>query len=146
MDGRGVPLSIVVTGANIHDVSGLGDVLAARLIKHKLPAQRRTAHLCADAGYRGQRALDLIEKLGYIPHVVGRKQEAVAKQRNPKKKARRRVVEVCHSWFNRFRKLLVRYEKLHRSFMALNHLAAGIIAFRKVKLRTNIIYGYALSH
>ena len=51
------------------------------------------------------------------------------------------MVEVCHSWFNRFRKLLVRYEKLERSFLALNHLAAGIIAFRKVKLTVNIIYG-----
>ena len=51
------------------------------------------------------------------------------------------MVEVCHSWFNRFRKLLVRYEKLERSFLALNHLAAGIIAFRKVKLTVNVIYG-----
>ena len=57
------------------------------------------------------------------------------------KKARRWVVEVCHSWFNRFRKLLVRYEKLERSFVALNHIAAGIIAFRKIKLTVNIIYG-----
>ena len=46
-----------------------------------------------------------------------------------------------HGWFNRFRKLLVRYEKLERSFLALNHLAAGIIAFRKVRLKINIIYG-----
>lgn len=141
MDGRGVPLSIVVTGANIHDVSGLSDVLAARMIKRKRTPQRRTAHLCADAGYRGQPALDLINQHGYIPHVVDRKREAANKKRNPKNKARRWIVEVCHSWFNRFRKLLVRYEKLHRSFMALNHLAAGIIAFRKVKLRVNIIYG-----
>jgi len=44
-------------------------------------------------------------------------------------------------WFNRFRKLLVRYEKLERSFLALNHLAAAIIAFRKVPLSVNIIYG-----
>ena len=51
------------------------------------------------------------------------------------------VVEVAHSWFNRFRKLLVRYEKLDRSFMALNHLAASIMAFRKIKLDVNIIYG-----
>ncbi len=49
--------------------------------------------------------------------------------------------EVCHSWFNRFRKLLVRYEKLERSFLALNHLAAAIIASRKVKITVNIIYG-----
>ncbi len=48
------------------------------------------------------------------------------------------MVEVCHSWFNRFRKLLVRYEKLERSFMALNHMAAAIIALRKVKLTMNI--------
>ena len=54
------------------------------------------------------------------------------------------MVEVCHSWFNRFRKLLVRYEKLERSFVALNHIAAAIIAFRKVELTVNIVYGYLL--
>ena len=59
----------------------------------------------------------------------------------PEKKARRWVVEVAHSWFNRFRKLLVRYEKLDRNFLALNHLAASIMAFRKIKLDVNIIYG-----
>ena len=62
-------------------------------------------------------------------------------KRYPNKKARRWVVEVAHSWFNRFRKLLVRYEKLERSFIGLNHLAAAIIAFRKVPLKVNIIYG-----
>ena len=46
--------------------------------------------------------------------------EIDVKRRDPTKKARRWVVEVCHSWFNRFRKLLVRYEKLERSFVALN--------------------------
>lgn len=141
MDGRGVPLSIIVTGANAHDVTQLDAVLAARQVKRKLSTHRRSAHLCADAGYRGQSALDTIERHGYIPHVVDRKGEAQFKQNHPEKKARRWVVEVCHSWFNRFRKLLVRYEKLHRSFMALNHLAAGIIAFRKVPLKINIIYG-----
>ena len=49
--------------------------------------------------------------------------------------------EVAHRWFNRFRKLLVRYEKLDRSFMALNHLAASIMALRKIKLDMNIICG-----
>jgi transposase len=82
-----------------------------------------------------------MQRHGYIPHVVGRRKEAAAKRLNPKQKARRWVVEVCHSWFNRFRKLLVRYEKLERSFLALNHLAAAIIAFRKVPLSVNIIYG-----
>lgn len=55
------------------------------------------------------------------------------------------MVEVCHSWFSRFRKLLVGYEKLERSFVALNHLAAAIIAFRKVPLSINKIYGEFLN-
>ena len=141
MDERGVPLSLIVTGANIHDVSGLEAVLQACVIKRPLPKQRRSKHLCADAGYYGKPALQVMLASGYIPHVVGRGKERAIKQRDPTKKARRWVVEVSHSWFNRFRKLLVRYEKLERSFVALNHLAAAIIAFRKVQLTVNIIYG-----
>jgi transposase len=141
VDGRGVPLSLVVTGANRHDVSQLESVLDAIVVKRPPPPQRRSKHLCADAGYTGAPALAIIEQHGYIPHVKGRGQEAVELKRDPSKKARRWVVEVAHSWFNRFRKLLVRYEKLERSFLALNHLAAAIIAFRKVPLAVNIIYG-----
>jgi putative transposase len=141
VDGRGVPLSFIVTGANTHDVKQLDAVLKAIMVKRKAPATRRSKHLCADAGYRGKPALLVIDSHGYIPHVVDRRKEADAKRRDPTKKARRWVVEVCHSWFNRFRKLLVRYEKLERSFVALNHIAAAIIAFRKVRLKVNIIYG-----
>jgi len=39
------------------------------------------------------------------------------------------------------RKLRVRYEKTHRSYLALNMLAAAIISFRRVPTRLNIIYG-----
>ena len=78
---------------------------------------------------------------GYIAYVVDRKSEAQRKKRDPKRKARRWVVEACHSWFNRFRKLLVRYEKLEHTFLALNHLAAAVIAWRKIDLPVNIIYG-----
>ena len=142
VDGRGVPLSLVVTGANVHDCKGLERVLTDIAVKRKNPPHRRSKHLCADAGYRGVQHLRTMEDHGYIPHVVDRRTEAdVIKEHDPKKKARRWVVEVSHSWFNRFRKLLVRYEKLERSFVALNHLAAAIIAFRKVPLEVNIIYG-----
>jgi hypothetical protein len=57
------------------------------------------------------------------------------------------LAEVCHSWFSwfsRFRKLRSRYEKLGRSLTVLNHLAAAIIAFRKVPLKANIIDGLAV--
>jgi len=141
VDGRGVPLSIVVTGASVNDGKRLDAVLGAIMVDRAPTPLRRNKHLCTDAGYRSAENLRVIEEHGYIAHVVDRRQEADAKRRDLSKKARRWVVEVCHSWFNRFRKLLVRYEKLERSFVALNHLAAAIIAFRKVPLAINVIYG-----
>ncbi len=53
MDGRGVPLSLIVTGANIHDCKKLGAVLDAIAVEREYPPLRRNKHLCADAGYRG---------------------------------------------------------------------------------------------
>lgn len=141
VDGRGVPLSLVVTGANRHDVSQLEAVLNAIVVRRANPPLRRHKHLCAGAGYTGAPALKVIEEHGYIPHVKGRGQETDELKHDPDKKARRWVVEVAHSWFNRFRKLLVRYEELDRCFLALNHLAASIMAFRKIKFDLNIIYG-----
>ena len=88
------------------------------MVKRVTPTQRRSKHLCADAGYTGEPALKLIEQHGYIPHIKGRHQEQQVLKRDPNKKARRWVVEVAHSWLNRFRKLLVRYEvgvQLHRA-------------------------------
>jgi transposase len=133
-DGRGVPLSIVVTGANRHDVSQLELVLDEIVIERPEDIDE---HLCADKGYSGEPALKAMTDRNYIPHVKQRGEEIEEKRTIPGYRARRWVVEVSHSWFNRFRKLLVRYEKLTETYMALLHMAAAIIAFRK----TGIIYG-----
>jgi putative transposase len=138
VDARGIPLSIIVTAANHHDVTQLEPVLDA--IVARRPRSRRHArqHLCADAGFRGAPAEQAIRRRRYIPHVRSRIEEHRTKKRLP---PRRWVVEVAHSWFSRFRKLLVRYEKTHRSYLALNMLAAAIISFRRIPARVNIIYG-----
>ncbi len=94
-------------------------------------------NLWLDAGYTGDNARQVIENAGYLPHVRPRGEEIAEKERNPEFKPRRWVVEVSLSWLNRFRKLLVRFEKLHSTHLALTHLAAAIIALRK----TGIIYG-----
>ena len=133
MDERGVPLSIVVTGANRHDVSQLELVLDEIIIDRPDTEQ----YLCADRGYSGEPAQQAIKDRSYIPHVKQRGEEIQEKKNNPSFRARRWVVEVTHSWFNRFRKLLVRYEKLTETYEALLHMAAAIIAFRKA----GAIYG-----
>jgi len=129
VDGRGVPLSIVVTGANRHDISQLEIVLDEIIIERPQNVQQS---LCADKGYTGNPAIKAIKERDYIPHIKQRGEEIEEKKNNPEFKARRWVVEAAHSWFNRFRKLLVRYEKLNETYLALLHLAAAIIAFRKV--------------
>ena len=105
-----------------HDVTQLEQVLQAIVVHRKTSSTRRSKHLCADAGFRGRRALEIIESQACIPDVVGCRTKADAKRCNPTKKAARWVVEICHSWFNRFRKLRVRYAKHERSFKALKHM------------------------
>lgn len=143
MDGRGVPLSIIVAGANRHDVKLLLPTLEAIIVERPVACPDAPQHLCADAGYTGAPAHQTIVSQGYTPHVRSRGEEAQAKAYNPDHRARRWVVEVCHSWINRFRKLLVRFEKTDRSYCALLMLACAFIAFRKAVTtgKSNIIYG-----
>lgn len=94
-------------------------------------------HLCADAGYKGAPARQAVEKRGYIPHIKQRREEAEEIESIPGTKARRWVVERTHSWFNRWRKLLVSFEKTEASYRGLLFLAAGLICWRK----TIVIYG-----
>jgi transposase len=89
-------------------------------------------YLCADKGHSGKPARQAMIQRGYIPHVKQRGEEIEAKGRVPGYRARRWMVEACHSWFNRFRKIRVRHEKRADSHLALLHLAAAIITFRKV--------------
>lgn len=135
MDERGVPLAIVITGANRHDVSQTEAVLKTR-VAVPVPAEqdegREQQNLCADAGYVGSEAEATMKAHGYVPHVRPRGEEKKEIERNPEFKPRRWIVEVAHSWFHRFRKLLVRYEKKGYSYEALTHLAAAIICFRKI--------------
>ncbi len=136
-DGRGVPLSIVGSAANVHDVVLLVPTLDNLVPPRPEPTPATPQNLCADAGYKGQPALAAIVERKYTPHVKQRREEADAKRTQPDFKARRWVVERTHSWINRFRKLLVSFEKTEASFLALLSLAAAIICWRQ----TISIYG-----
>ncbi len=74
---------------------------------------------------------------GYQPHIKQRQEEAQTKRTQPGYPARRWVVERTHSWLNRYRKLLVSFEKTEEGYVALLTLAAAMICWRQ----TIIIYG-----
>lgn len=140
-DGRGAPLSLIAVAANRQGVSQLELVLGNIMVWLPNPPLRRSKRLCADAAYRGWKAKETIRQEGYIAYIVGRAHQAKPLRSTTTKKARCRTVKVALSWFNRFHKLLVRYEKLHRSLVALNYLAAAIIVFMEIKFDVNIIRG-----
>lgn len=124
-----MPLSVAISGANVHDVRMLGATLDAIQV---VTPWDLTMHLCADKGYVGIEHEITMMQHGYLPHVKSRGDEKRDLERKPDQKARRWVVEACHSWINRFRKLLVRFEKTTESYLALLHFACAIITWRKI--------------
>jgi len=128
-DGRGVPLSVVVSGANTHDIRLLGPTLDQ--VQTEVPKVRQ--NLCLDAGYVG-RQQEVIEH-DMTPHIRPRKDEK--RGGRGRKKPRRWVVERVFSWLNQFRKIKTRYEKLTVTHMGLLSLCCAMIVWRQVI----IIYG-----
>ena len=137
VDGRGGPLSLVGSGANVGDRDLLPLTLDRTVGKRPRPSRKRPQYLCGDAGYRGKPASDAAQSRHYRPHIRQRREEAWAKRTLPGYQARRWVVERTHSWLNRFRKLLVSFEKTEASYTALLSLAAALICWRQ----TLSIYG-----
>ena len=127
----------MATGANRHDVTQTEQVLDSIMITRPEPTSESPQHLCADKAYDSKDAREAMQQRGYTPHVRSRGEERLEKRSDPTYRARRWVVEDCHSWMNRFRKILVRFEKTDLSYLALVHLACAIIAWRKV----GVIYG-----
>jgi hypothetical protein len=56
-----------------------------------------------------------------------------AQAAHPGWRARRWIVEACHSWLNRNRALLIRWSKKDENHLALLQLASGLIAFKKAR-------------
>ena len=129
VDGRGAPLSLIVAGANRHDVKLLGATLDAIVVERPKPTTRKPQNLCVDKGYAGRPAQKEMRDRGYIPHVP---EKGTAKERQRTKgKARRWVVERTHSWMNNHRQLKVRYEKKAANFEGLLPLATALICWRR---------------
>ena len=84
---------------------------------------------CADKAYDAEAIRRLLAQWGYQVHLLGRGEEA-DKCRTPGYRARRWVVERTHAWFNRFRRLLIRWEKKVANYEAFLHLACANTVWR----------------
>lgn len=90
--------------------------------------------LCMDKAYDYDEVRALLVEFGFTAHIRARGEEAQKIKHEAGFRARRWVVERTHSWMNRFRRILVRWEKLAKTYLAFLHLACGIITWRAAGL------------
>ena len=94
------------------------------------PKEQESQGMCLDKAYDSGEVRDLVKEFGYTVHIRSRGEEAQAIKREAGFKARRWVVERTHSWMNRFRRILTRWEKKPENYLALLHFVCAIITFR----------------
>jgi len=87
-------------------------------------------NMCLDKGYDYDEVRGLLKDFSYTAHIRARGEEAQAIKRAAGFKARRWVVERTHSWMNRFRRILIRWEKKPENYFGLLHLVCAIITMR----------------
>ena len=68
VESHGLPVGIVISGANRHDIKLLEGTLQSIIIAHP-----EGSNICLDAGYVG--AQGLVEAMGYVAHIQGRGEE-----------------------------------------------------------------------
>lgn len=145
-DRHGLPLALVIEGANRHDMKLVAATVNAMAIERPEPTVEQPQNVCLDAGYDYDVVYGHLYWEGYEPHArlnpktrawyfeALKRQEAREEPANAlevTKEPRRWVVERLFSWLNRSRRLLIRWEKLSAPYEAFLKLACALICFQQ---------------
>lgn len=125
-----MPIGLAIEGANRTDMKLVRATIESIVIDRPEPSDDEPQGMCLDKGYDYQEVRDILREFGFTAHIRARGEEAKEIAREAGQKARRWVVERTHSWMNRFRRLLVRWEKKPEHYIAFLHFACALIAFR----------------
>jgi len=125
-----VPLAVAVDGANRNDFKLARETIEGIKIPRPRPTRQQPQGLCLDKGYDYAEVRELVEEFRFTAHIRSRGEEAKKLKKRAGFKARRWVVERAHSWMNRFRRILVRWEKRADTYVAMLHLACAIITWK----------------
>jgi transposase len=110
----------------------LAATLASIPVARPRPTTRRPQGVCLDKAYDITWVYRLLTDAGFTPHVRALREDVLARRRGTR--ARRWVVERTHSWMNRFRALLVRWDKQTANYEGSLHLACAYISFAQAGL------------
>ena len=130
-DGGGIPLGLAVEGANRHDFKMVEATRMRLPSARPAPTQAQPPGRCLDKGDDEDEVRELLAACEFTAHMRARGEEAQALKREAGYKARRWVVEHTPSWMNRFSRVLVRWDKNVRHYLAFLHLACAYITYRQ---------------
>ncbi|WP_276522200.1 IS5 family transposase [Kallotenue papyrolyticum] len=133
-EGHGVPIGVAIDGANRHDMKLVRATIESLVVERPAPTDAQPQGMCLDKGYDFAEVRAVLAEFGFTAHIRSRGEEAKQLAREAGKIARRWVVERSHSWLNRFRRLLVRWEKKGQHYLAFLHFACALVAFRAAGL------------
>jgi transposase len=130
-EGRGVPIGLAVEGANRNDFKMARTTIESIPVERPEPTPDTPQGMCLDKGYDYDEVRELLAEFGFTAHIRARGEEAKALKQEAGFKARRWVVERTHSWMNRFRRVLIRWDKNVRNYLGFLHLACAYITYRQ---------------
>jgi transposase len=130
VDAQGVPINVILTKANRHDVTQLMPLIegVAPIAGKRGRPLHKPKSVQADRGYDSQKHRQTLEKRG-IHHQIAKRRTAHGSNLG----TTRWVVERTIAWLHQFRRLRVRYERLPSIHEALLRLGCAIICWRTLK-------------
>ncbi len=137
VDGQGVPLGVHLDSASPAEVKLLEPTLATIAVPRAGPGRPRQKpeRIIADKAYDSdplrlrlaKRHIELI-----VPHRRNRKKPPTQDGRKLRRYRRRWKVERTFAWLGNFRRLLVRWERHLKMYLAFFHLACLLITLRRL--------------
>ena len=130
-EGGGVPIGLAVEGANRNDFKMVRETIESIPVKRPAPTPAAPQGMCLDKGYDYDEVRDLLAEFGFTAHIRARGEEAKALKQDAGVRARRRVVERTPSGMNRFRRVLIRWDKKVCNYLGFLHLACAYITYKQ---------------
>jgi len=133
-EAAGIPLGLAVAGANVNDFKLARETIENIVVARPRPTAAKPQGMCLDKGYDYGEVYALLNAFRFTAHIRPRGEEANAIKKRAGFRARRWVVERTHSWMNRFRRILIRWEKRPDTYVAMLHFSFALITWRAAGL------------
>ena len=125
---------MAVAGANRADCKMVEETLASIPVARPEATPANPQGLCLDKAYVGDEVAALADEFHFTLHIPPKGKAAQKIKREARAKARRWVVERTHSWMNRFRRILIRWEKKVENYFGMLHFDCAWITYRSAGL------------